>query len=186
MLLQFSIRTPLPPFVMNRLFQRRHKSSATKPASSPTSTITAPSDTMATTEATVIAFTKEMNLKEFTASADIVLLDFYADWCGPCRFIAPAIAKHAKDLTPVAEERKRKAQESVAEGEKCTKPAIKFGKVDVDAFSEEAAQSGVTAMPTFFIYKDGTVFKQIVGANPGAIEEALKEALDQKYGPISA
>eukprot|EP00177_Eucheuma_denticulatum_P000274 GFKZ01000465.1.p2 GENE.GFKZ01000465.1~~GFKZ01000465.1.p2 ORF type:complete len:172 (+),score=32.81 GFKZ01000465.1:353-868(+) len=171
---------------MKRLFQRRQKLSTTKTSSSPTSTITNASDTMATTEATVIAFTKEMNVKEFTTSADIVLLDFYADWCGPCRFIAPTVAKYAKDLTPLAEERKKKIQDSVAEGEKCTKPAIKFGKVDVDAFAEEAALYNVAAMPTILIFKDGELFKQIVGANPPAIEAALNEALDQKYGPVSA
>lgn len=71
----------------------------------------------------------------------IVMVDFYATWCGPCKMTGPII----DDLS---EEMKN----------------IKFIKVDVDANSELSSQYNVFSIPTFIIFKDGKAVNQFVGA----------------------
>ena len=80
-----------------------------------------------------------------------VLLDFYADWCGPCAMVAPIIDS-------IAEER----------GD------IVVGKVNVDEETELAAQFGVMSIPTLVVLKNGKVVKQSVGAKP---KEAILDML---------
>jgi len=70
------------------------------------------------------------------------VLDFYADWCGPCHIMEPII----KDL------------------EKELGNGVKFEKVDVDAESEKAQEFEVLSIPTFVIIKDGKEVDRIVGA----------------------
>ena len=72
-----------------------------------------------------------------------VLLDFYADWCGPCRMVSPLVDQ-------IAEER----------------DDIVVGKVNVDAEPELASQFGVMSIPTLVVLKDGKVANQAVGAMP--------------------
>ncbi|KAI1263503.1 thioredoxin-like protein [Xylariaceae sp. FL1019] len=93
-------------------------------------------------------------------SSTIVVADFYADWCGPCKMIAPAF-------------------ESLST--KYSKPGkITFVKVNVDNQQSIAQSHGVSAMPTFLIFKSGSVIETIRGANPpaltGAVEKAVKLA----------
>ncbi|KAI0149467.1 thioredoxin-like protein [Xylariaceae sp. FL1272] len=93
-------------------------------------------------------------------SSTIVVADFYADWCGPCKMIAPAF-------------------ESLST--KYSKPGkITFVKVNVDNHQSIAQSHGVSAMPTFLIFKSGSVIETIRGANPpaltGAVEKAVKLA----------
>ncbi len=71
----------------------------------------------------------------------IVLVDFYADWCGPCRMTAPTIDELAKELTD-----------------------IKFIKINVDDNPDLASQYQVFSIPTFLIFKNGQVVHQFVGA----------------------
>jgi len=55
-------------------------------------------------------------------------------------------------------------------------PKVHFTKVDVDDVPDLAQELGIRAMPTFLIFKDGEKFKEVVGANPIALEAAIKEA----------
>ena len=80
-----------------------------------------------------------------------VLVDFWATWCGPCRMLAPTIAK-------IAEE-----QEGV----------IKVGKIDVDEEPELAARYGIASIPTLMVFKGGQVAKASVGVQPKAAIEAM-------------
>lgn len=81
----------------------------------------------------------------------------YADWCGPCKMIAPTF-------------------ESLST--KYSKPKkITFCKVDVDAQGEVAQQYSVRAMPTFLILRNGSVIDTIQGANPPALTSAVEKAV---------
>lgn len=83
----------------------------------------------------------------------IYLIDFYADWCGPCRA-----------LSPILEEMDGKY------------PGITFAKLDIDEASGIATEYGVMSIPAIIIFRDGKEIKRIVGLNPK--EEYIK-ALEQ-------
>ncbi len=92
----------------------------------------------------VLNVTKD-NFESVKASGKPVLLDFYADWCGPCRRVSPLV-----DL--IAEEH----------------PEYLVGKVNVDSEPELAAQFGVMTIPTLAVMKKGEVINQVSGAIPKA------------------
>jgi thioredoxin 1 len=73
-------------------------------------------------------------------STGVVLVDFYADWCGPCKMIAPILEEIAKEMTDVT-----------------------IVKVDVDASGDIAAKYQVQSIPNLVIFKDGKAVDQIVG-----------------------
>ncbi|MBO5231046.1 MAG: thioredoxin [Clostridia bacterium] len=83
------------------------------------------------------------NFEEIKKSEKKVLLDFYADWCGPCKMVAPIIEE-------IAEEN----------------PQYVVGKIDVDDCPELAIQFGVSTIPNLVVLKDGEVVNQIAGARP--------------------
>ena len=89
--------------------------------------------------------------EEVLRSDKPVLVDFWATWCGPCRMLAPTIAK-------IAEE-----QEGV----------IKVGKIDVDDEPELAAKYGIASIPTLMVFKNGEVVKSSVGVQPKPMIEAM-------------
>ncbi|KAI1504835.1 thioredoxin [Biscogniauxia marginata] len=90
-------------------------------------------------------------------SSTIVVSDFYADWCGPCKMIAPTF-------------------ESLST--KYSKPGkITFCKVNTDNQQDVAQSHGVRAMPTFLIFKNGSVIETIQGANPPALTSAVEKAV---------
>lgn len=88
-----------------------------------------------------IYFTDE-NFNEEVLSSNIpVLVDFYADWCGPCKMLAPVIEALAGEL----------------EGK------VKIGKLNVDDASETAQKYGIMSIPTLLYFKNGEVVNKTVG-----------------------
>jgi len=73
----------------------------------------------------------------------ISLIDFYADWCGPCKMLAPTVDEIAS-----------------------LRPNVAVGKVNVDQSPELAAKYGVMSIPTLIIFKDGKALERIVGVRP--------------------
>ena len=92
----------------------------------------------------VIKITKD-NFDELTSGEKTVLIDFYADWCGPCRMVSPIVDE-------IAEERRD----------------ITVGKVNVDDENALAMRYGVMSIPTLIVFKDGKEKARIVGARPKA------------------
>ena len=93
----------------------------------------------------VIKINKGNFQNEVINSESTVLLDFYADWCGPCRMVSPIVDE-------IAEER----------------VDIKVGKINVDEESELASKFGIYSIPVLVVMKDGKVVNQAVGARPKA------------------
>lgn len=83
------------------------------------------------------------NFNEVKNSEKTVLLDFYADWCGPCRIVSPIVDE-------IAEEN----------------PQYLVGKINVDEQEELAQEFGVVSIPTLVVLKGGKVVNQVSGARP--------------------
>jgi len=80
-----------------------------------------------------------------------VLVDFYADWCGPCRALAPVLEQLARE-----------------------NPEARIVKVDVDQNPDLAARYEVSAIPTLLLFHNGRVVDQVIGlANKGRLKEML-------------
>ncbi|MBO5203212.1 MAG: thioredoxin [Clostridia bacterium] len=92
----------------------------------------------------VVKVTKN-NFSEIKASEKTVLLDFYADWCGPCRMVGPIVEEIAGE-----------------------RDDITVGKINVDEEQELAMEFGVASIPTLVVMKGGKVVEQSAGARPKA------------------
>ncbi len=101
-------------------------------------------------------FTKE-NFESEVMSSDVpVLVDFYADWCGPCKMMSPVVDNIAEKYTGRA----------------------KVGKVNVDEQQEIAGKFGIMSIPSFIFIKDGKKVDQAMGAMPAsALESKLEQIL---------
>ena len=101
----------------------------------------------------------ESEFAEKVISSDIpVLVDFWADWCAPCKMIAPSIEELSDEY----------------DGK------VKFAKVDVDANPKTAMELSIRGIPALFLFKDGQIADSIVGAVPksvikGKLDKALEE-----------
>ena len=102
---------------------------------------------MATTDLTAA------NFAETIEGNDIVLIDWWAAWCGPCRMFAPVFEKASEEH-----------------------PDIVFGKIDTEAEQSLAAQAQISSIPTLMAFRDGI----LLYAQPGALPApALADLLDQ-------
>ncbi len=92
------------------------------------------------------------NYAEIVGGDKPVLLDFYADWCGPCRMVSPLVDQIAQE-----------------------NPQYAVGKINVDQEPELAEKFGVMSIPTLVVMKGGQVVTKSVGAKPKAAILAMLE-----------
>ena len=101
----------------------------------------------------VLTLSDENFQQQVLDSAQPVLVDFWAEWCGPCRMLAPTIEKIAADY----------------------QGKVKVGKVDTDANRNTAIKFNISAIPTVILFNKGQIAKKFVGLQP---EREFKAALD--------
>jgi thioredoxin 1 len=93
----------------------------------------------------------EAHLDDVVAATDVVFVDFYADWCGPCRMLEPVVERLAAETDATV------------------------AKVDVDANQQLAAAYGVRGVPTLVLFADGEPVEEIVGVQG---EERLRSLVE--------
>ncbi|KAJ5550401.1 Thioredoxin [Penicillium sp. DV-2018c] len=103
----------------------------------------------------VVEISSKEQFSSLLSSSRLVVADFYADWCGPCKAIAPAYEALATQLS-------RPNQ-------------ITFTKINVDHQQELAQAYGVTAMPTFIVFKSGRVNQTVKGANAAQLNQVVQK-----------
>ena len=101
-------------------------------------------------------FTDDTFQKEVLEAAGLVLVDFFAEWCGPCKMMAPVIDE-------LAEEQKTK---------------VKIGKMDVDSDPAFPGQYGISSIPTLIFFKGGAEVGRLVGFQS-------KEMLEEKIAALA-
>ncbi len=102
----------------------------------------------------IVTLTEQNFAQEVLQSAAPILVDFWAEWCGPCKMIAPVLDELADEFVGRA----------------------RVGKVNIDDHQSLAAQYNVRAIPTLLVFKQGEVVEQLVGAKS---KRDLKASLDK-------
>ncbi len=102
----------------------------------------------------LIEFTNDNFEAEALQSDKPVLVDFWAEWCGPCRMVGPTVEELAEEYAG----------------------KVKVGKLNVDNAREVAAKYGIRSIPTLMIFKGGQVADTVIGAQP---KDSLKAFLDK-------
>ncbi len=99
-----------------------------------------------------VVIATDQNFDLLTKRAGLCLVDFWAEWCGPCRMMAPIIEELSKEYAG----------------------KVHFYKLNVDDNPSTAQKLGIMSIPTLLIMKDGTIVDTIIGAGP---KKALQEKL---------
>ncbi|MBM3833785.1 MAG: thioredoxin [Verrucomicrobia bacterium] len=107
--------------------------------------------------ANIVTLTESNFAQEVIQSPTPVLVDFWAEWCGPCKMIAPILDEIAGEY----------------DGK------LKIGKVNIDEQQKLATQHGIRAIPTLLLFKNGEVANQIVGLRS---KRDLKANIDRVAG----
>ncbi|BCS23514.1 uncharacterized protein APUU_31739A [Aspergillus puulaauensis] len=94
--------------------------------------------------------------QELINSGNVVIIDFWAPWCGPCRVVSPVFEKLASDPEFAS---------------------ITFAKVNIDDQEDIGSEVGIRALPTFMTFQDGTKVDERVGADPQRLEQLVRKAL---------
>ena len=102
----------------------------------------------------IVTLTQDNFAKEVLQSQSPVLVDFWAEWCGPCKMIAPVLNELADEYDG----------------------RVKIGKVNIDEQQGLAAEYGIRAIPTLLVFNKGQVADQVVGARS---KRDLKASLDR-------
>lgn len=92
----------------------------------------------------------QQEFEEALKHSGLVIVDFFATWCGPCKMIAPMLDKFSNEYSQA-----------------------KFVKVDVDELGLLAQKYEISSMPTILLFKDGQQVDKIIGANPAAIKQKI-------------
>lgn len=90
-----------------------------------------------------VTITKDNFQAEVLSAQGIVLVDFWAAWCGPCRMLSPVVDEIAAE-----------------------NPHVKVGKINVDEQRELAGQFRIESIPTLIVFKDGLAVHRLVGVQP--------------------
>ena len=101
----------------------------------------------------VVSFNKDY-LENVKNSGKIILLDFYADWCGPCRMLSPVVDEFAEE-----------------------NPDFVVGKINVDKEPELSEEFGVSSIPMLVVMKDGKILNKSVGAKS---KQQILEMIEKK------
>ncbi len=101
----------------------------------------------------MFAALNDATFRDFLKKNKVVLVDFYADWCGPCQTMKPVLEELSHEM----------------------KGKIAFGKINVDQNKQSSMEYGVMSIPTMLVFKAGKLVDRLVGALP-------KETLKQRLG----
>jgi thioredoxin 1 len=98
----------------------------------------------------------EMHFKEFIRTNRFVVMDFWAEWCGPCRRIAPIMDELSKEFAG----------------------KVAFGKCNTDNNRNLAMQFNISAIPAMMLFSNGQLVERIIGAYP---KEAIRERIIRRF-----
>jgi len=114
-------------------------------------------EVMATKKHPDVIHIDEANFQKVITSHPSVVIDFWAEWCGPCRMVGPIIEKLAQEF----------------------RGKVVFGKCNTDQNPRITTRFGISAIPTLLLFSHGTMVQRIIGAYP---EESLRAQVIRAFG----